>query len=86
MGTLAEDKKIYTSPSTLFQMFALYNHHVAVMDRRSFGAIGAEGMHFLRLSIAADIKSLEEGVRRLAAAGDDVEGFQRFVREGKNLF
>ena len=75
-----------TSPSTLFQMFALYNHQVAVMDRRSFGAIGTENMHFLRLSIAADIENLKEGVQRLAAAGDDVDGFQRFVQKGENLY
>lgn len=86
MGKLPKDKRTGTSPSTLFQMFALYYHQVAVMDRRSFGAIGAEDMHFLRLSIAADIKSLEEGVRHLAAAGDDVDGFQRFVQKGENLF
>jgi len=86
MGTLSKDKKIYTSPSTLFQMFALYSHQVAVMDRRSFGAIGTENKHFLRLSIAADIESLKDGVRRLAAAGDDRVGFQRFVQKGENLF
>jgi aspartate/methionine/tyrosine aminotransferase len=86
MAKLPENAKSSTSPSTLFQMFALYNHHVAVMDRRSFGAIGTENMHFLRLSIAADIESLKEGVRRLAAAGNDVDGFQRFVQKGKHLF
>ncbi len=80
MQNLPEDVRKNTSPSTLFQMFALYDHKVAVMDRRSFGAIGAENLHFLRLSIAADIESLKEGVRRLSAAGDDVEGFQRFIR------
>jgi aspartate aminotransferase len=74
-----------TSPATLFQMFALYHHHVAVMDRRSFGAIGTEGLHYLRISIAADLKTLQEGVRRLAAAGRDVEGFQRFVAQGEHL-
>jgi aspartate aminotransferase len=74
-----------TSPATLFQMFALYHHHVAVMDRRSFGAIGTEDLHFLRISIAADLETLQEGVRRLAAAGRDVEGFQRFVAQGEHL-
>jgi bifunctional pyridoxal-dependent enzyme with beta-cystathionase and maltose regulon repressor activities len=55
------------------------------MDRRSFGAIGTENMHFLRLSIAADIESLKEGVRRLAAAGEDREGFQEFIQRGENI-
>ena len=86
LENLPESHRINTSPSTLFQMFALYQHHVAVMDRRSFGSIGAENMHFLRLSIAADIESLKEGVRRLAAAGQDVKGFQKFVRQGENVF
>lgn len=74
-----------TSPSTLFQMFALYRHGVAVMDRRSFGAIGAENQHFLRLSIAADLDTLKKGVQRIAAAGDDRQGFRQFVEAGQNL-
>jgi aspartate/methionine/tyrosine aminotransferase len=83
---LPEDVRRQTSPATLFQMFALYGHHLAVMDRRSFGAIGADHMHFLRLSIAANLETLEEGVRRLDRAGRDIEGFQRFVSAGVNLF
>jgi len=74
-----------TSPATLFQMFALYHHQVAVMDRRSFGVIGADGLHYLRISIAADLETLQEGVRRLAVAGDDGEGFQRFMARGEHL-
>ena len=83
---LPADRKENTTPATLFQMFALYRHHVAVMDRRSFGAIGSEKMHFLRLSIAADLPTLEEGVRRIAAAADDREGFADFIAAGENLF
>jgi len=75
-----------TSPATLFQMFALYEHKVAVMDRRSFGAIGAENLHFLRLSIATDLETLKEGVRRIAAAGEDIEGFRKYVDKGDNLY
>ena len=86
MAKLPEETRANTSPATLFQMFALYHHLVAVMDRRSFGAIGTENMHFLRLSIAADTESLKEGGRRLAAAGDDVDGFHKFVQAGENLF
>ncbi len=82
---LPETVRQATSPSTLFQMFALYEHKVAVMDRRSFGAIGTENLHFLRLSIAADLDTLKEGVRRIAAAGDDIEGFRQFVDQGQNL-
>ncbi len=83
---LPADIRRLTSPSTLFQMFALYHHHLAVMDRRSFGAIGAENLHFLRLSIAADRATLEEGVRRIELAGRDREGFERFLAAGENLF
>ena len=85
-GNLPDEIRAQTSPSTLFQMFALYHHHLAVMDRRSFGAIGAEGLHYLRLSIAADLDTLEEGVRRIERAGRDIEGFQRFVAAGVNQF
>jgi aspartate/methionine/tyrosine aminotransferase len=82
---LDPQKKQATTPSTLFQMFALYKHGVATMDRRSFGAIGTEGMHFLRLSTATDLESLEEGVRRLEAASKDLDGFRRFMEEGEHL-
>ena len=83
---LPEALRRKTSPSTLFQMFALYRHKVAVMDRRSFGALGAEEKHFLRLSIAADMDTLKEGVSRIAAAGDDADGFAEFLEQGQNLF
>lgn len=69
-----------TSPSGLFQMFALYHHHVAVMDRNSFGKIGAAGQHYLRLSSASDLPSLEEGVRRLGDASLDQAGFKEFMK------
>ncbi len=69
-----------TSPSTLFQMFVLYNHHVATLDRNSFGRIGAEGKHYLRLSIASELSVLEEGVRRLEQAASDSSGFEQFMR------
>jgi aspartate/methionine/tyrosine aminotransferase len=75
-----------TTPSTLFQMFALYHHGVATMDRRSFGAIGSEGKHYLRLSTATDLESLEEGVRRILAASRDAEGFERFINAGEHLY
>ncbi len=70
-----------TSPSSLFQMFLLYNHHVATLDRNSFGRIGAEGQHYLRLSIASELELLEEGVRHLSAAAEDRRGFERFMRD-----
>lgn len=83
---LPEDVKEKTSPATLFQMFALYHHKVAVMDRRSFGSIGSEGQHYLRLSTAADLETLVEGVERLKAASEDSEGFAQFVTRGKELY
>jgi len=83
---LAPEVKRRTSPSTLVQMFAIYHHGVAVMDRRSFCAIGSEGEHFLRLSVASELPQLEEGVRRLAAAFDDRENFLSFVESGENLY
>lgn len=75
-----------TSPATLFQMFLLLRHHVATMDRRSFGAIGSEGRHFLRISIATGLQDLKEAVARIAAAARDRRGFARFVREESRLW
>ena len=49
-----------TTPSTLLQMFLLFEYQVATMDRKSFGRIGTENLHFLRLSIATDIDSLKD--------------------------
>lgn len=70
-----------TSPSRLFQLFALYRHGVAVLHRESFGTRGAEGEHYVRLSIATSLDTLREGVRRLAATADDCDGFAHFMTE-----
>jgi len=74
-----------TSPAGLFQMFALYHHQVAVLDRRSFGRIGSDGQHYIRLSMAASQENLREGIRRLREALKDRDGFRSFVREGRQL-
>jgi bifunctional pyridoxal-dependent enzyme with beta-cystathionase and maltose regulon repressor activities len=74
-----------SSPSTLVQMFLLWRHQVATMDRRSFGNIGAEKQHFLRLSIATALEDLKVGLERIARAARDVDGFQSFIKEGKHL-
>jgi aspartate/methionine/tyrosine aminotransferase len=81
----AETKK-RTSPSTIFQMFVLYEHGVATMDRRSFGAIGSEGKHYLRLSTATSMDMLEEGVRRIEAATKDHGGFKKFFARREHLY
>jgi aspartate/methionine/tyrosine aminotransferase len=85
-GKLPTETRKRTSPSTLFQMFALYHHGVATMDRRSFGVIGSEGKHYLRLSTATDRESLKEGLRRIEAASLDSEGFERFMAKGDHLY
>jgi aspartate/methionine/tyrosine aminotransferase len=74
-----------SSPSTLLQRFLLFRHHVATLDRRSFGRIGAEGKHFLRVSIATALDDLMVAVGRIARAGRDADAFQAFVREGRHL-
>ncbi len=51
-AALPAEARERTSPATLFQMFLLWRHHVATLDRRSFGRIGSDGQHYLRLSIA----------------------------------
>jgi len=74
-----------TSPSTLFQLFLLFEHRVATMDRRSFCERGSEGQHYLRLSTANADEELVEAVRRIDEASRDAEGFQTFLRSGVRL-
>ncbi|GFP32296.1 aspartate aminotransferase [Candidatus Hakubella thermalkaliphila] len=83
---LPNDIKKRTTPSTLFQMFLLFQYDVATMDRKAFGRIGSENRHFLRLSFATDLASLELGIQRIALASKDRDGFWKFIREGKNLY
>ncbi|HXQ81475.1 MAG TPA: aminotransferase class I/II-fold pyridoxal phosphate-dependent enzyme [Opitutaceae bacterium] len=73
-----------TSPSTLVQMFLLWRYQVATMDRRSFGRIGSDGLHYLRLSIATGLDDLRTGLERLRAAAADHRGFQAFIQEGEH--
>ena len=83
---LPSDIQKKTSPSTLFQLFLLYEYQVATLDRKSFGRIGTEDLHYLRISIATDTESLREGVKRIAAAAQDREGFQKFFKKGEHLY
>ncbi|MGI8548440.1 MAG: pyridoxal phosphate-dependent aminotransferase [Gemmatimonadaceae bacterium] len=80
-NALPADKRARTSPSGMLQMFLLYRYGVATMDRNSFGKIGTEGQHFLRLSIAASLDRLKEGVERIRKASTDREGFAQFMAE-----
>lgn len=75
-----------TSPSTLFQMFLLSEYQVATMDRKSFGRIGTENLHYLRLSFATDTESLKEGLRRISVASQDKKGFSLFLNKGAPLY
>lgn len=84
--SLPADVQERTSPSTLFQMFLLFRHHVATMDRKSFGQIGSEGRHFLRISIATGMDDLKQAVQIIARAARDREGFAAFVKEGRRLY
>ena len=74
-----------TTPSTLLQLFLLYRHGVATMDRKSFGRIGSEGKHYLRLSVATSLTDLLEAVRRLGEAVDDRAGFAGWLSSGDPL-
>jgi aspartate/methionine/tyrosine aminotransferase len=68
-------------PATLFQLFALYKHGVATLDRSAFGLLGSEGQHYLRISLASDIDALKAGVARLSEAATDLQGFQAFLEQ-----
>jgi|TARA_B100000315_G_scaffold260828_1_gene325948 aspartate/methionine/tyrosine aminotransferase len=74
-----------SSPSKLFQMFLLYKFGVATMDRKSFGEIDADGKHFLRLSTATDLDSIQKGIALMARAATDKAGFENFIGEGQHL-
>jgi aspartate/methionine/tyrosine aminotransferase len=75
-----------TTPSTIAQMFLLYVHGVATMDRRSFGSVGSADQHFLRLSIATDLDRLERGLERIAKGLADSDGLARFIEQGEHLW
>ncbi len=85
-ASLPEGIREKTSPSTLLQMFLLYVHGVATMDRKSFGRIGSAPFHYLRLSIATGTEDLKKGLTRIAAGVADREGFRRFFAAGEHLF
>ena len=70
-----------TTPSGMLQMFLLYRYGVATMDRNSFGSIGAEDEHFLRISIASPMEQLQKGVGLVAQAVGDADGFRAFLEE-----
>jgi aspartate/methionine/tyrosine aminotransferase len=75
-----------TTPSTLFQLFLLFKHHVATLDRKSFGRIGSEGKNYLRMSIATSLEQLELGMERIEAASRDADGFRKYMKEGLHLY
>lgn len=77
-ATLSSNERSQTSPSGLFQMFALYYHNVAILDRQSFGKIGSEGQHYVRLSIASDLTVLDDGINKLSDAAQDYSGIEKF--------
>ena len=84
--SLPTDVKKLTTPSTLLQMFLLFEYQVATMDRKSFGKIGTENQHYLRISIATKLDSLRQAVTRIGEAAVDVKGFTRFVDKGMDLY
>jgi aspartate aminotransferase len=78
-AALPPDARASTSPSRMLQAFLLETYGVATVDRNSFGRIGAEGQHFLRLSIATSLERLREGVERMSRAAVDRDGFALFA-------
>lgn len=87
LGIMAERERLIgqgASPApaaTIFQMFALYHHAVATLDRAAFGTLDSGDEHYVRISLASDLQTLLEGVKRLATAAVDREGFSRFAEE-----
>jgi aspartate aminotransferase len=75
-----------SSPSTLLQLYLLFRYHVATLDRKSFGRVGAEGKHFLRISIATALDDLKIAIDRIGRAGRNRDAFQAFIRDGQHLY
>ena len=84
--SLPRDIRAKTSPSTLLQMFLLFEYHVATMDRKSFCRIGTENMHYLRISIATGIDDLKEAIKRIAKATQEKAEFAAFIKKGEHLY
>jgi aspartate aminotransferase len=84
--SLPQEIQKKTRPSTLLQMFLLYEYQVATMDRKSFGRVGSEKYHYLRISFATDTESLKEGIKRIEAAGQDRRGFSQFFEKEEHLY
>lgn len=80
-ASLPAAQRARTSPSTLLQRFLLERHGVATMDRNSFGRIGSEGEHYLRLSIATAMDRLQVGIQRIADASQDEAGCLAFLND-----
>ena len=53
--------------------------NVASLDRKSFGRIGSEGKHFLRISIATAMEDLKIAVDRIGRASRHADAFQAFI-------
>jgi aspartate/methionine/tyrosine aminotransferase len=73
------------SITKLFQLFALYGHKVAIMDRESFGKIDVHNEPYIRLSTATKESSLIDGIERLKAAFSDKSGFEAFFKDYANF-
>jgi bifunctional pyridoxal-dependent enzyme with beta-cystathionase and maltose regulon repressor activities len=84
-AALPKELQQTTSPSTLFQMFLLWNYQVAMMDRKSFGQLGTENMHYLRVSIATGLEDLKIGMERMAEAINDTAGFAQFIEKQEHF-
>ena len=80
-AAMPEAERARTTPAGILQMFLLYRYGVATMDRRSFGRIGAEDEHYLRLSTANSMEDIERGVARMVEAFDDRDGLVSFLEE-----
>jgi aspartate/methionine/tyrosine aminotransferase len=82
---LPDERKRKTSPATLLSRFLLYYHGIATVDRRSFGVLQSEGQHFVRISYATDLASIEEGVARIRRGAGDGAGFRKFTEDAEAL-
>ena len=83
---LSPHEKALTAPATLFQLFALFQHQVGVLDQRSFGTQQNNDKSHVRLTLTAPLSVLKEGVKRMNHATQDVQGFQEYLDKKMTLY
>jgi hypothetical protein len=55
------------------------------LSHQSGPSLSEQGQHFLRISYATDMSSIEEGVARIRKGARDSDGFRKFTEDAEAL-